>query len=75
MEIFQQLIHTGDGSQIRQLSDFLGHTQVPLGVHGFYQMRDFVFYFWAGVTLLGVIGLLLMGMRLFLSRPRASGTA
>lgn len=74
-EIFQQLIHTGEGSQVRQLSDFLGRTQVPPGVHGFYQMRDFVFYFWASVTLLGVIGLLLMGMRLFLSRPRASGTA
>lgn len=74
-EIFRRFIHTGDESRIRELSDFLAYTQAPLGVDYFHQIWDFAFYFWAVVILLGLIGLLLMGMRLFLSRPRASSPA
>jgi ABC-type bacteriocin/lantibiotic exporter with double-glycine peptidase domain len=33
---------------------------------------SFLFYVWAGVTLLGVIGLVLILLRHFLGRPRAN---
>jgi hypothetical protein len=35
---------------------------------------SFLFYVWAGVTLLGVIGVALILLRHFLGRPRANAT-
>jgi hypothetical protein len=73
-EIVQRFIHTGDESRIRELSEFLGYTLVPLGAQGFKNRLDFVFYFWLGVTALCVIALLLMAVRHFRNRPRAKAT-
>ncbi len=74
-ELFEHFIHEGDRGQVRELSAFLGHTQILPGVHNFYQSRDFVFYFWIGVTLLCIIGPLLVLMWHFLSRSRANAPA
>jgi len=39
-----------------------------------YLSVNFQFYFWAGVILLGVAGLVLILLRHFLGRPRANAT-
>jgi hypothetical protein len=52
---------------------FLAYTQLPLGMDDFNQ-QNFVFYFWFGVTALCAVGLLLMVLRYFQNRPRASAT-
>jgi hypothetical protein len=72
--IFQRAILTSDRSQAGELAYFLEHTQLLFGFYSSYQVQNFVFCFWAGLTLLGVIGLLLLlVMRHFRRRPR--GTA
>jgi len=73
--IFKNFLLTGDTSQVAQLSNFLSHAQVPLGVRNFYELWDFVFHFWVGLTLLGVIGLLLLTLRHLRARSRASAPA
>jgi hypothetical protein len=73
-EIFQRFIRKGDEAGLTELSAFLGGTHVPLGVWGFLSVRDFVFYFWFGVTLLCLIVLLLVIMRYFQHRTRANAT-
>jgi hypothetical protein len=70
--ILQHAILNGDQSQTRDFHDFLMATQVLSGVgpHG-YLLVNFPFYFWTGVTLLGVIGLALILLRHFLGHPHA----
>jgi hypothetical protein len=72
-DIFRAYVRDGDQSRILELTEFLAYTQFPLGVDGSNQ-PDFVFYFWFGVTALCVIGLLLVVLRYFQNRPRASAT-
>jgi hypothetical protein len=79
--IFQGAIQNGDRVQTRDLQEFLNSLQMLPGVpHRFNLLLDallysgspsFLFYVWAGVTLLGVIGLALILLRHFLGRPRA----
>jgi hypothetical protein len=61
--IFQRAILTGDRSQADDLASFFEHTQLLFGFHLIFQRAYFPFYLWTGVTLLGVIGLLLLVMR------------
>ena len=78
--IFQGAILNGGRSQARDLRDFLMAAQRPPGVPPrLYLLLDsllysgspsFLFYAWMGVTLLGVIGLVLILLRHFLGRPR-----
>jgi hypothetical protein len=72
--IFQRAILNGDRSQTRDFRDFLMATHALPGVapHS-YLLLNFQFYFWAGVTLLGVAGLVLILLRHFLDRPSADG--
>jgi len=71
--IFQLAILTGDGSEAGELASFLAQTQLLFGFHLIFQREYLPFYLWTGVTLLGVIGLLLLVMQHFRRRPR--GTA
>lgn len=81
--IFQGAILNGGRSQARDLRDFLTAIQMLPGVPPrVYLLLDallysgspsFLFYFWTAVTLLGLIGLVLILLRYFLGRPRASG--
>jgi len=83
--IFQGAILNGGRSQARDFRDFLVATQTPPGASPHvYQLLDsllysgspsFLFYFWTGVTLLGLIGLALILLRHFLGRPRADASA
>jgi hypothetical protein len=70
--IFQHAILNGDQSQTRDFRDFLMATRVVSGVgpHS-YLLVNFPFYFWAGVILLGVAGLVLILLRHFLGRVHA----
>ncbi len=72
--IFQRAILNGDRSQTRDLSDFLMAIrmlpEVGLGSH---LAAKLPLYFWTGVTLLGVIGLILILLRHFRGRPSAGG--
>lgn len=80
--IFQSAIQNGDGMQTRDMQEFLNSTQMLPGVspHAFRTFTEallyagspsFLFYVWAGVTLLGVLGLGLIFLRHFMGRPRA----
>ena len=79
--IFHTAILNGDGVQTRDLQEFLISMQTMPGVpHRLNVLLNallysgspsFLFYVWAGVTLLGVIGLALILLRHFLGRPRA----
>ncbi|HEV2349477.1 MAG TPA: hypothetical protein VG028_06475 [Terriglobia bacterium] len=73
--IFRRFISTGDERGIRELYQFLDSARSPLGVHNFGQMRDFVFYFWVGATLLGLVVVLMISLRLYLSRSRVAAMA
>ena len=80
--IFQGAILNGGRSQARDLLFFLNDTEVPPGVsprvylllHSllYSGSPSFLFYVWTGVTLLGLIGLVLILLRHFLGRPRAN---
>jgi hypothetical protein len=82
--IFQSAILNGDRVHTRDLQEFLVAAQMLPGVpHRVYVLLDallysgspsFLFYVWAGVTLLGVIGLALILLRHLLGRPRANAT-
>jgi hypothetical protein len=73
-EIFQTYLRTGDESWLPELSEFLGYTQFPFGVTGFDEALKITLYFWAGVTLLCLAGLLFVLTRYFLNRPHATAT-
>ncbi len=75
--IFQSAILNGQRSQARDLGSFLDGTKMLPGVPpDLYRhlSPNLVFYVWAGVTLVGVIGLVLILLRHFLSHPRASAS-
>ena len=77
--IFQRAILSGDRIQTGDLQEFLGSTQMLPGVPPrrymlqeallYSRSPSFLFYVWAGVTLLCVIGLALILLRHFLGRP------
>jgi hypothetical protein len=71
--IFQHAILNGDRSQARDLRDFLMAIRVLPGLElGSNLLMNLPTYFWTGVTLLGVIGLVLILLRHFLGSPRAN---
>jgi hypothetical protein len=72
-EILRAYIRDGDQSRIEALTWFLAYAQSPLGMDDSNQL-NFVFYFWLGVSVLCVIGLLLVVSRYLQNRPRASAT-
>jgi hypothetical protein len=72
-EILQRFIRKGDEAGLSELSNFLAATQFPLGAQRF-QVREFVFYFWFGVTLLCILALMLVLARHFRSRLGANAT-
>jgi hypothetical protein len=74
--IYTRFLQTGDTSQLKILSDFLGFTRSPIGtqayrpdtlVHGhtmlvpYISTHTFTFYFWLVVTVLGVATLAAIG--------------
>jgi hypothetical protein len=80
--IFQSAIQSGDRVPTTDLSFFLQDLSMLLGVspQGYTVLLNallysgspsFLFYVWAGVTLLGISGLVLILLRHFLGRPRA----
>ena len=72
--IFQRAILNGDRSQTRDLSDFLMATRVLPGLEPWGHLTpNLPMYFWTGVTLLGVIGLVLILLRHLRGRPSAHG--
>jgi hypothetical protein len=80
--IFQSAVLNGGMSQARDLVFFLNETKLPAGVsprayllvHSlvYSGSPNFLFYVWTAVTLLGLIGLALILLRHFLSRPRVN---
>jgi hypothetical protein len=71
--IFQHAILNGDRSQTHDLQDFLMAIRVlPAISLGYNLTANLAMYFWTGVTLLGVIGLVLILLRHFLGSPRAN---
>jgi hypothetical protein len=71
--IFQHAILNGERSQARDLRDFLMAIRVLPGLElGSNLLTNLPTYFWTGVTLLGVIGLVLILLRHLPGRPRAS---
>jgi hypothetical protein len=72
--IFDRAILNGDRSQTRDLSDFLMATRLLPGVARRSELLpNLPLYFWTGITLLGVIGLVLILLRHFRGRPSANG--
>lgn len=77
--IFRSATLSGGGNQIRDLHAFLNATKIPPGTSHYAHVfidsllyagsPGFLFYFWTGVTLVGLIGLTLILLRQFLSRP------
>jgi hypothetical protein len=83
-QIFERFVRAGDVSQIRELSEFLGSTStlMLLYVRSFavngtvgYEQRDIAFYFWIGVTLLGLGALSLIAARHIVRRRHAGASA
>jgi len=71
--IFQRAILDGDRSQARDLREFLSAIQFPGGFDlGTSPRFDVPMYFWAGVILLSVAGLVIILLRHFPIRPEAN---
>ncbi|HMD97724.1 MAG TPA: hypothetical protein VKM93_10405 [Terriglobia bacterium] len=70
--LFQGVILNGDRSQARDLRAFLNSTRMIFGLQLGLSPQSQA-YFWAGVILLGVIGLTLILLRHFGGRTRADG--
>ena len=71
--IFQHAILNGDRSQARDLGDFLmAIRMLPAIGLGSNLTSNFPMYFWTGVTLLGLVGLVLILVRHFPGHPRAN---
>jgi hypothetical protein len=91
--IYTRFLQTGDTSQLKILREFLDFTRSPIGTqfyprpnpfhHGgiviapYVSPREFTFYFWLAVTVLGVTTLAAMGGWHLLKRrhPRAGAAA
>jgi len=79
--IFQSAIQSGGKTQTRDLRYFLGSTETLPGVSPrvyldaflYAGSPTFLFYFWTGVTLFGVLGLVLILLRHLLGRPSSDG--
>jgi hypothetical protein len=71
--ISQRAILTSDRSEAGKLASFLEHSQLLFGFHMILERGPLALYFRTGVTLFGVIGLVLMVMRHF--RRHARGAA
>lgn len=79
--IFQNAITSGGQSNTRDLAFLLNDTNLLPGVPRSVYMDvflysgspTFLFYFWTGVTLFSVIGLLLILLRHLLGRPASAG--
>ena len=71
--IFQRAILNGDRSQARDLREFLMAVRTLPGFRpvSYYLLLNLPVYFWTGVTLLGVIGLVLIFLRHLRGRPSA----
>ncbi len=74
--IFQRTIFKGDRSRIHDLRYFLEAARVPPGTRSqnYFSLLSLPFYFWTGVTLLGLIGLALILLRHLRARPQASAS-
>jgi hypothetical protein len=73
--IFQRAILSGDRSHTRDLRDFLMATHVLPGLApGDGRYLKLPVYFWTGVTLLGIIGLIFILLRHFPGRPRRTAS-
>lgn len=80
--VFQAAILSGGRSQTRDLALFLNNTRMLPGASARFSLwldsllyagsPSFLFYFWTGVTLVSVIGLVLILLRHLLGRPRAN---
>ena len=70
--LFHGIILNGDRRQARDLRAFLNSTRMIFGLQLNLSLQSQA-YFWAGVILLGVIGLTLILLRHFGGRTRASG--
>ena len=71
--LFQRAILDGDMSRTRDLRNFLMATRVlPGAAPGGDLCLNLPVYFWTGVTLFGVFGLVLVFLRHFLGGPRAN---
>jgi hypothetical protein len=71
--IFQRAILNGDRSQARDLRQFLAAIYLLPGLKpGSHLPWNLPIYFWAGVTLLGLLGLAVILLRHLLGRPRAN---
>jgi len=75
-EIYRSFVNTGDASGLRQLSDFLEYTLVPLGTgnNPYLDFQEHVFYFWVVLVLLCGPALLVAVLRHFQTRPRPSAS-
>lgn len=79
--IFQSAIQNGGKTQTSDLGFFLRSTQTLPGVSPrvyldaflYAGSPTFLFYFWTGVTLFGVLGLVLILLRHLLGRPSSDG--
>jgi hypothetical protein len=71
-EILQRFMRNGDETSLTELSSFLDTTQRPLGAQGFLDVSQFAFYFWFGVVLLCIFGLLVAVFLRFQHRARAN---
>lgn len=73
-EIFQRFVKNGDESGLREMSDFLAGTQVPLGTgtNRFLDFQSAVFYFWLGIVLVCVCVLAVAVFRHLQTRRRTA---
>ena len=72
--IFQRAVLNGDASQARDLREFLMAIRVlPFIELGSNMTWNLPLYFWTGVTLSGIIGLVIILLRHFRGRPSAGG--